>query len=182
MERTEWPGSVPDAGSRESAAPDERLDRGRVEFQRPERGRGPKNYRRSDERVIEDVSERLMHSAHLDASDVTVSVRAALTAGCAMRLAISLVIAGLLAIAQPAFGATEQQPNSQQAKMKTCSADARTQELRGDERQAFMKVCLSGKQLTPQQQRMSDCSKTAAAQKLGGDARKKFMSECLKRQ
>jgi osmotically-inducible protein OsmY len=37
--------------------------------------RGPKGYKRSDERIKEDLSERLMHSAHLDASEVTVEVK-----------------------------------------------------------------------------------------------------------
>jgi hypothetical protein len=37
-------------------------------------GRGPKGYKRSDERIREDICERLMHS-DLDASDVTVDVR-----------------------------------------------------------------------------------------------------------
>jgi hypothetical protein len=92
-----------------------------------------------------------------------------------MRFTTSLVVAGLLFAAQPGFSAT-----AQQEKMKTCNADAKTQELKGDERQAFMKSCLSGKQLTPQQQRMSSCSKNAASQSLSGDARRKFMSECLK--
>ena len=71
MERTEWPTEE----GREGSAPDDRLDTGRVRFVEPERGRGPKNYQRSDERISEDVSERLLHSAHLDSSDVSVSVR-----------------------------------------------------------------------------------------------------------
>jgi osmotically-inducible protein OsmY len=72
MERTEWPGENP----REASAADQRIDDGRVAFQRPERGRrGPKNYQRSDERILEDVSERILHSAHVDASEVTVTVR-----------------------------------------------------------------------------------------------------------
>ena len=69
MERTEWPNEP------HEAAADERLDTGRVRFVEPERGRGPKNYQRSDERITEDVSERLLHSAHLDSSDVSVAVR-----------------------------------------------------------------------------------------------------------
>ncbi|MBV8743068.1 MAG: BON domain-containing protein, partial [Sinobacteraceae bacterium] len=35
---------------------------------------GPKGYQRSDERLREDISERLMHSHHIDSSDVTVQV------------------------------------------------------------------------------------------------------------
>jgi hypothetical protein len=36
--------------------------------------RGPKGYQRSDERLKEDISERLMQSDHVDSSDVTVNV------------------------------------------------------------------------------------------------------------
>ena len=38
------------------------------------RGRGPKNYRRSDERIKEDVNDRLSDDYYLDASDVEVTV------------------------------------------------------------------------------------------------------------
>jgi osmotically-inducible protein OsmY len=38
------------------------------------RGRGPKNYRRSDQRILEDVCERLERDDHVDASDVEVNV------------------------------------------------------------------------------------------------------------
>jgi hypothetical protein len=37
-------------------------------------GRGPKGYKRSDERLREDISERLMYSTYLDSSDVSVEV------------------------------------------------------------------------------------------------------------
>lgn len=37
-------------------------------------GRGPRGYRRSDERIWEDVCERLTHAASVDASDIDVSV------------------------------------------------------------------------------------------------------------
>lgn len=40
------------------------------------RGRGPRGYRRSDERIREDVSDRLTEDAWLDASDIEVSVQA----------------------------------------------------------------------------------------------------------
>jgi hypothetical protein len=33
----------------------------------------------------------------------------------------------------------------QRSKMKTCNADARTKDLHGADRKAFMKQCLSGK-------------------------------------
>lgn len=38
------------------------------------RGRGPRNYSRSDERILEDVNDRLTDDRHLDASDIEVSV------------------------------------------------------------------------------------------------------------
>jgi osmotically-inducible protein OsmY len=37
-------------------------------------GRGPRNYRRSDERIREDVNDRLTNDYYLDASDIEVSV------------------------------------------------------------------------------------------------------------
>ena len=40
----------------------------------PHAGKGPKNYRRSDERIFEEVCERLMRSGDVDASDVEVNV------------------------------------------------------------------------------------------------------------
>jgi hypothetical protein len=40
----------------------------------PHRGRGPKGYKRTDERIHEDVCERLTHDRFIDASDVEVSV------------------------------------------------------------------------------------------------------------
>ncbi|HEX3406540.1 MAG TPA: BON domain-containing protein, partial [Caulobacteraceae bacterium] len=43
-------------------------------FEGPHRGRGPKGYTRSGERIREDVSDRLTDDAHLDASDIEVSV------------------------------------------------------------------------------------------------------------
>jgi hypothetical protein len=37
-------------------------------------GKGPKGYQRSDERLREDISERLMQAYHIDSSEVTVTV------------------------------------------------------------------------------------------------------------
>lgn len=39
------------------------------------RGRGPKNYQRSDERIREDVCERLTMDHDVDATDIEVNVR-----------------------------------------------------------------------------------------------------------
>ncbi|MGH8311452.1 MAG: BON domain-containing protein [Steroidobacteraceae bacterium] len=38
-------------------------------------GRGPKNYRRSDERICEDACDRLTQDPHVDASEIQVSVK-----------------------------------------------------------------------------------------------------------
>jgi hypothetical protein len=87
---------------------------------------------------------------------------------------------------------------AQQEKMKTCNKDAKDKALKGDERKAFMKKCLSGKTsdapattpaatattpATPptQQDKMKACNKDAKDKALKGDERKKFMSDCLKK-
>jgi hypothetical protein len=48
--------------------------RGGARAQEDYRGRGPKDYRRSDERIREEVSDRLTDDSHVDASDITVQV------------------------------------------------------------------------------------------------------------
>lgn len=76
--------------------------------------------------------------------------------------------------------------NSQQTKMTTCNADAKTKGLTGNDRKVFMKTCLSAnsggdsKPVNSQQQKMKDCNAEAKTKKLAGDERKKFMSDCLK--
>jgi hypothetical protein len=81
---------------------------------------------------------------------------------------------------------------SQQDRMKSCNAQAKSQSLAGDKRKSFMSACLSGK--TPeaekattaataprtQQDKMKSCNADATSQKLTGNARKTFMSTCLK--
>lgn len=95
-------------------------------------------------------------------------------------LRTALLMMGLLLCSQ-GFAAT-----AQQNKMTTCNAEATTKTLKGDERKAFMKTCLSApaandaKTLTPQQQKMKDCNAEAKTKALAGDARKTFMSTCLK--
>ena len=96
-------------------------------------------------------------------------------------LRIPLLLMGLLLCTQ-GFAAT-----ARQNKMTTCNAEATTKTLKGDDRKAFMKTCLSApaanaaKTLTPQQQKMKDCNASAKTQALAGDARKTFMSTCLKK-
>jgi hypothetical protein len=50
-------------------------DRGRPDRGGPYRGRGPRNYRRSDARIVEDVSDRLMMEPEIDATDMEVQVK-----------------------------------------------------------------------------------------------------------
>ena len=96
------------------------------------------------------------------------------------KLRIPLLMMGLLLCSQ-GFAAT-----AQQNKMTTCNAEASTKTLKGDERKAFMKTCLSApaandaKTLTPQQQKMKECNASAKTKALTGDARKTYMSTCLK--
>lgn len=72
---------TPPTGSRPSTT----LDAGRVSFYRrppeepPDLGqrarRGPEGFRRSDQRILDDVAERFARSEHVDPSDVSVEVR-----------------------------------------------------------------------------------------------------------
>lgn len=64
-------------GDRDPNDPDLREDRniGQRERSGPHRGRGPKGYRRSDERIHEDVCERLTEDRFIDASNVEVLVK-----------------------------------------------------------------------------------------------------------
>ncbi|APW41479.1 PsiF family protein [Rhodoferax saidenbachensis] len=105
-----------------------------------------------------------------------------------MKQLISLMALGLALAVGGAHAADEKAPTAQQNKMKTCNADAKTKDLKGDERKAFMKECLSAKKeaapaadgATAQQSKMKTCNADPKAKTLKGDERKKFMSECLK--
>ena len=76
--------------------------------------------------------------------------------------------------------------NSQNEKMKTCSAQAKEQTLKGEARKTFMKGCLSNgavaapsETLTPQQQKMKTCSADAKTKALHGADRSSYMKNCL---
>jgi hypothetical protein len=86
----------------------------------------------------------------------------------------------LLLLVAPAWSAE----NSQQTKMTTCNADAKTKGLTGDDRKAFMKSCLSADAPAPatgnsQQQKMKTCNADATTKGLNGDDRKAYMKTCL---
>ncbi len=50
-------------------------DRGHYSRREDFTGRGPRNYRRPDERILEDVSDRLTDDAMVDASEIAVEVK-----------------------------------------------------------------------------------------------------------
>jgi hypothetical protein len=93
--------------------------------------------------------------------------------------AVALVIASQFALAPAALATTPQQQ-----RMADCNMQAEGK--KGDERKAFMKACLSGKQeeaksaRTAQQEKMKTCNAEAGKKALKGDERKAFMSDCLK--
>jgi TRAP-type C4-dicarboxylate transport system substrate-binding protein len=92
----------------------------------------------------------------------------------------------ILAIILCAAALSANAANSQNEKMKTCSAQAKEQTLKGDARKSFMKSCLSSgaaaapaKSMSPQQQKMSSCSSDAKTKGLHGADRKSYMKTCL---
>jgi hypothetical protein len=101
----------------------------------------------------------------------------------------------LLAFAALPAAAGEGGSHSQQGKMKTCNDEARSKDLHGDERRAFMSSCLKGPNGDAgekhkdkekrdgghaQQNKMKTCNDQARTKDLHGDERRAFMSSCLK--
>jgi hypothetical protein len=102
-----------------------------------------------------------------------------------MRRSTWLAMMGAAALATAALTQPALADNTQQQKMTSCNAEAKTKSLSGDDRKAFMKTCLSNsgsaaKPLNSQQEKMKTCSADAKTKALKGDERKKFMSDCLK--
>lgn len=97
-----------------------------------------------------------------------------------------LIVLSLALAATGAYAKDEKAATPQQSKMAGCNKEAKDKDMKGDERKAFMKSCLSGKpaeakkEMTPQQMKMANCNKEAKAKEMKGDERKKFMSGCLK--
>lgn len=81
----------------------------------------------------------------------------------------------------------------QQSKMKGCNQEAKEMGVKGDERKAFMKKCLSknyqlksdksasGNSSAGEGDKAKACQSEASGKGLKGDARKSFMVECLKK-
>lgn len=109
-----------------------------------------------------------------------------------MKKLIALACLGFaVVVSAPAFA------GAQQEKMKGCNKEAKADGLKGAERKAFMKKCLSKEYVlksgssTPaaatvdaapatQQNKMKTCNADAKAKALTGAERKAFMSSCLK--
>jgi ABC-type transporter MlaC component len=91
-----------------------------------------------------------------------------------MKKILSLLAIGL------ALSFSTAHAQDQQSKMKTCNADEKAKTLKGDERKAFMKECLSAKaEPAKPANRMAACNADNKAKTLKGDERKAFMKECL---
>ena len=88
-----------------------------------------------------------------------------------------IILAGIALASQFALAA-DKVPTAQQQLMGTCNTEAKTKELKGDERKAYMSSCLSDGRKR-QNERMKSCNLDATGKK--GDERKAFMSECLKK-
>jgi hypothetical protein len=93
--------------------------------------------------------------------------------------ALALALSLLPGVGHP----QEKELTSQQQRMKSCNADAKDKQLKGEERQHFMSSCLKGeggKELTAQQEKMKSCNREARDKELKGEDRQHFMSQCLK--
>ncbi len=89
----------------------------------------------------------------------------------------NILIAVTLALASgPLLAQEAKEPTRQQTRMAECNKKAA--DLKGEERKAFMKDCLTDKRKA-QQDKMKSCN--AEAGDLKGDQRKTFMSNCLKK-
>jgi hypothetical protein len=93
-------------------------------------------------------------------------------------IAAALTLGGSTAFATP-----------QQDKMKSCNAEAKTKDLKGDDRKGFMKGCLSGgmgdakadAKTAPQAVPNAQCEDKAVGKngkKLAGAAKSAFMKKC----
>ncbi|MDQ6917014.1 MAG: PsiF family protein [Pseudomonadota bacterium] len=96
-----------------------------------------------------------------------------------MKKLLTFGLAAMFACA-PAFAADTKAADAkamtpQQEKMKGCNDKA--SDMKGDERKAFMKTCLSAKPAKPES-KMAMCNKKTAGMK--SDERAKAQSECMK--
>lgn len=98
-------------------------------------------------------------------------------------LGLALIALGTTGVMAQTAATAEKPKTEQQNRMVSCNKTAGDQALKGDERKAFMKSCLSGEKAdgrTAQQNKMKTCNQAAGEKALKGDERKQFMSSCLK--
>ena len=94
-----------------------------------------------------------------------------------------VLIAVALVLAAPA-GHALMPPRDKPA---SCDAQATSLHIEGENREAFMKGCLStgsaepARELTPQQVNMQACDRQADTRSMKGNDRRKFMWECMQR-
>ncbi|MCW5578589.1 MAG: PsiF repeat-containing protein [Dokdonella sp.] len=85
----------------------------------------------------------------------------------------------------------------QQARMKSCNAQAKADGLKGDARKSYLSSCLKGqgkdaaadaapapvlaKAPSPKQEQRKACGAEAKAQGIKGDERKAFVKQCMQR-
>jgi hypothetical protein len=98
-----------------------------------------------------------------------------------MKKILSLLAFGLALSFGAAHAADGDGKTKQQGKMASCNADEKAKTLKGDERKAFMKSCLSAKPEAAAKpaNRMAACNADPKAKATKGDERKAFMKECL---
>ncbi len=99
-----------------------------------------------------------------------------------MKLKTTLLVATIALLFTAGYANAE---NKQQDKMKTCNTEATAKGLKGADRKAFMKTCLSAggeaaaAPANSQQEKMKTCNADANAKNLKGADRKAFMKTCL---
>lgn len=96
------------------------------------------------------------------------------------KLLIALLSLSCLALAPVAGAAEGKAPTAQQERMKNCNKEAGEKALKGDDRKAFMKTCLSGKQgeSAAAPAANAECQNKAAEKKLAGAAKTSFLKKC----
>jgi hypothetical protein len=93
-----------------------------------------------------------------------------------MALSQALSVGSSYATSHTGAASTADDKAKQQAKVAACSTEAKG--MKGDQRKAFMRGCLSIDGKPPPQAKITMCN--VQAKGLKGDQRNKFMSDCLK--
>lgn len=95
-----------------------------------------------------------------------------------------VLLAAALALGSQASLAASDAQKAQQEKMKGCNAEAKTKDLKGDDRKGFMKGCLSGGAADKGEAKAApnaQCEEKAVGKngkKLAGAAKATFMKKC----